>query len=426
MKSHREKGAAIEKAAVDRIITDYLTKIYGFALSKTGDSRPADELASDIIYEVYISLLKANEIYNVNSYIWRISSYHLGTRIAQNIAYAAYDEPKTEAEIAEELGVSPLYLDEFIQHLANFAFLTRLPDGKLRTDVIIHRPTKESTEATHAVRVRTAERIADTYLETMVANLDAYMDENRDALYIPDGDRNLWRWTAFMDAWYNMDYTPDVDVHAAVGAFRYKRPDGGNFTAYAILEDSFEVDFDESRYWCCGQMNRWSDLYGGLHSIQFRTNYDSRTGGWADNQGADYVSLYECYTGNLPETKANAEKYRRLFERGLVVWHDGKISVNIPVALKDAPEIQLFAGVNMDELCAMLRECGQAMADIDAPLYPAHVQDYIRASYLAYPQGMLFMYLYEQMLNRGYLTVPEDDRRGGLMTLMKATSLPTV
>ena len=65
----------MDKQNADRILTEYIQKIYGFALSKTGDSYEAEELASDITYEVYLSLLRDGEIYNVNAYVWRISSY---------------------------------------------------------------------------------------------------------------------------------------------------------------------------------------------------------------------------------------------------------------------------------------------------------------------------------------------------------------
>ncbi len=566
----------MEKSVVDRVITEYVSKIYGFALSKTGDSKKADELASDITYEVYFSLLRAAEVYNVNSYIWRIASYvyahyvdrrrrerehggasieeieagihedggylpeslidrndpaalyradesraeheddlrrmrreiaylgetqrkiivahylrgqsvaaiaaelnipagtvkwhlhdarktmkegmnmerskgtlgyepirlvslghggspgttgdtstHLATRLAQNIAYAAYDEPKTEAEIAEELGVSPLYLAEFIKDLEEYAFLTRLPNGKLRTDVVIHRSTKASTEAMHREKKRVAAQIADMYLDRMVANMDAYMDAQGDTLYVPDNDRNLWRWVAFMIGWGQLPGFPlDEKAQADANAFYYNRPDGGCYTAYAVLDTAFEVNFDESRYFACGLMTRSSDLYGGIRSMQMRTNYDSRSGGWAENLTGDYVALYECYTGQLPETEPNAEKYRRLFERGLIVRREGAVSVNVPVMLSDSVPFDLFAGVDMKGMSAILRAFGETIADMDASLYPDHIKAYIRACDLLYPQSQLLMYLYEQMLDRGYLTVPEDDRRGGLMTLMTAQKLP--
>ena len=63
----------MDKEIVDKIIIDYQDKLYGFALSKTKDIEQAEELGSQITFEVYLSLLKVDKIYNVNSYIYRIA-----------------------------------------------------------------------------------------------------------------------------------------------------------------------------------------------------------------------------------------------------------------------------------------------------------------------------------------------------------------
>ena len=63
----------MDKEYVDKIITEYIKKIYGFALSKTMNIDEAEELASRITFEVYKSLLKSIDISNVSSYIYRIA-----------------------------------------------------------------------------------------------------------------------------------------------------------------------------------------------------------------------------------------------------------------------------------------------------------------------------------------------------------------
>ena len=68
------QGAKMDKAYVDETIAKYLKKIYGFALSKTMSIDMAEELASRITFEVYKSLLKAEDIYNIDGYVYRIAS----------------------------------------------------------------------------------------------------------------------------------------------------------------------------------------------------------------------------------------------------------------------------------------------------------------------------------------------------------------
>ena len=65
----------MEKQKADKIITEYLNKIYGFAFKKSFTYTEAEDLCSDIITEVYTSLLKSGEIENIEGYIWRISEH---------------------------------------------------------------------------------------------------------------------------------------------------------------------------------------------------------------------------------------------------------------------------------------------------------------------------------------------------------------
>jgi len=63
----------MHKQTVDEIITAYIPKIFGFALTHEQNSHKAEELAARITCEVYESLLKSKEIHNINGYIYRIS-----------------------------------------------------------------------------------------------------------------------------------------------------------------------------------------------------------------------------------------------------------------------------------------------------------------------------------------------------------------
>ncbi len=65
----------MDKQKADGIITEYLPKIYGFAVKKSFTYEEAEELSSDIVAEVYTSLIKSDEVYNVDGYVWRISEH---------------------------------------------------------------------------------------------------------------------------------------------------------------------------------------------------------------------------------------------------------------------------------------------------------------------------------------------------------------
>ena len=65
----------MKKQKADEIITEYLPKIFGFAVKKSFYYDEAEELAAEITAEVYRSLLESGEIYNIEGYIWRISEH---------------------------------------------------------------------------------------------------------------------------------------------------------------------------------------------------------------------------------------------------------------------------------------------------------------------------------------------------------------
>lgn len=52
----------MNRRKADEIITEYLTKLYGFAIRKSFSYVEAEELCSDIICELYSSLLRADEV----------------------------------------------------------------------------------------------------------------------------------------------------------------------------------------------------------------------------------------------------------------------------------------------------------------------------------------------------------------------------
>ncbi len=74
----------MNKQKADQIITEYLTKIYGFAVKKSFCYDEAEELSAEIVKEVYISLLKSEDISNIDGYIWRISQNMYSKLVARN------------------------------------------------------------------------------------------------------------------------------------------------------------------------------------------------------------------------------------------------------------------------------------------------------------------------------------------------------
>lgn len=97
----------MEKTQADRLILQYRTKIFGFALSKLRRLSDAEELAADIVCEVYRSFLTAEQIANPDGYVYRI---------AYNV-YAKYIRRLTHVSTADLLNVTLPYHDDTQEHL---------------------------------------------------------------------------------------------------------------------------------------------------------------------------------------------------------------------------------------------------------------------------------------------------------------------
>ncbi len=64
----------MDKKTADKKIFEYRDRIFGFALDKIRNIDMAQELASDIIYEVYRAFLRPCEITNPDGYVYRIAA----------------------------------------------------------------------------------------------------------------------------------------------------------------------------------------------------------------------------------------------------------------------------------------------------------------------------------------------------------------
>ena len=330
----------MEKQRADEIITKYLQKIYGFANKKSYSYQEAEELCSDIIQEVYLSLLKADEITNLEGYIWRISEhtyakfvsskkklegisiegmeipfydtfsfedseeelyrlrreiayltkkrrtivylfyyenkeisyisqelgipegtvkwhlnkarielkesffmerkigklgiapisatfyghdgctgnnegpeFYLGDKLNLNIVYSVYFEPKTQNEIAEELGVTPVFIEDRIHYLENNGFLNRISHNRFTTYVCFN-PNNYSRELWDnelKLKQEAAKILAKEYVPIVQSAIADWTN-----VYLPTGNRELLEASAIFYGIANQ-----VDLHMKKDLSKY-------------------------------------------------------------------------------------------------------------------------------------------------------------------------------------------------------------
>lgn len=490
----------MNKQKVDKIITEYLSKIYGFAVKKSFSYDEAEELASDIVHEVYNSLLKAEEVVNVEGYIWRISEhtyskyvmqkkkmqgvsidgmeipvmdkysvdsndeeivslrreiaflsttrrkivysfyfesktiksiseeldipegtvkwhlnkarnelkegflmerkigklglnpkesigfshngspgtnggpeYYFSDKLNLNIVYSVYYEAKTREEIAEELGVTPVFIEDKIDYLVANGFLVPLSGGKYTTYVQFspENPSLELEDRIRDVKMQVAKMLVEEYVPLVREAV-----EKIDNVYIPSGNKELLLATAI---WAGMLYKCSTGSNVDMSRYYVKTLDGGEYITSVDLKSEpadkgYKSRYASCDYWSCGVMNRASDKYPAICSWSMDTRYCSRVGAWENNWNCDYEYIYELVKGDIVEDVVNAEKFARLRERKFIN-DENKINIMMYKGSKKdffekLPKIPA-------DLLKKMSELALENAMMEAKFYPPQMQDLV-------------------------------------------------
>ncbi|MBQ2903666.1 MAG: sigma-70 family RNA polymerase sigma factor [Clostridia bacterium] len=536
----------MEKSRADKIITGYYKKLYGFALSKMTDIDKAEELASRITLEVYSSLLKADEIANINGYIYRIAcnvfaryiaerkesahlaidsvflpdnvdytkklidseeaknlrreiaylsetqrkivvmhyydgmklgeiaeklsiphgtvKWHLyeaknslkegiemkrtpGTlginpvkfinmghsgytgnkgdtsdflrnSLTQNIAYAAYYSPKTVNEIAEELGVSPIFIEDEVRTLEEYGFMDRLGGGKYRTNIYITEVTDETDRKKQLLNEEYAKILCEEYIPSV---FEAVKKLDMSKIYIPDNDLNLLLWAAVILAVGKKSM--DAEMWAELGKYSVKRKDGGDYAAYADVEPDFDLSRN-NKYRFCGDMTRTNERYSTV-AWQVDTYYDNRTGGWRDSLQSDFDSLYEHISGRIKKDDASLEKYQRLYEKGYLVKDGGKDKVAMIVTTYGGDELMNLIPDPDEKLSKKLEKYNKEYYELTKDCVADHMLPLHKATCrVKWTSGRMRMTVIGQLLESGLLTLPTEEQKSALSTVLFCDVLP--
>ena len=439
----------MEKQKADKIITEYLKKIYGFAMKKAFSYEEAEEICSEITAELYSSLLKSDEIYNLDGYVWRICSHcyakfvsknrkhegvsldnivipfsdeydfgeddemqklrreiaylskqrreivfsyyylnksvsevareqnipsgtvkwhlskarnelkegftmerkighlglnpikarsishsgtpkkdpndYLGDELNLNIVYSVYFEPKTRTEIADELGVTPVFIDDRLSFLEQNGYLVRKSGGKYSTYVSFtpRKYSLQQKDITLKKQYEAAKVIVDEYVPKV---LEAIKDTE---VYLPSGNRQLFEAAACFLA---ISERCCLDTKIDDSKYYIKDTFGSDYKVYVNVaaeqsDPEYIPTFNENDYNACGSMRRKGWKYD-CSTWSTDSRIDSRIGGYRNNYGEDHEFIYEYITGSIKNDAANKEKFDRLRERHFLT-DDGRVHVMI-------------------------------------------------------------------------------------------------
>ena len=249
----------------------------------------------------------------------------LRDKLELNIVYSVYHSPKTKEEIAEELGITPVFVEDKIDRFEKNGYLVKTNGNRYTTYVYFSPETYslEECENSTKLQLQIAEELAEKYVPVVREAIKDIKD-----VYIPSGNRELFEAAA---VFYGISNNCRISVNKDTSEYYIKPAIGGEYIAHAVLnsersDPDYKPTLEERDYSYCGNMNRWSYKYPSVYSWSIDSRLSSREGFYNNNRTEDYNYVYEYICGQLPDNTANSEKINRLKEREFLT-EDGKINI---------------------------------------------------------------------------------------------------
>ena len=351
--------------------------------------------------------------------------------LSQNICYCVRNTAKTINEIADDLGVSPVYVETEVEFLEEYGFLQAQKD-KYIVNFIISEPTAELLTMQNDMYKRAAELFANDLYDELTSSgiLDdpdiwcGQTDEPISLTESPKADRNFILWTlipyiAACSGEKLMDESISFEEVATI------RPDGAHNIFHAsVVPDEMILpeDYVYMKNWCGPMWNgngerilwqidsEWSDR-GEHHGLQY------------SEDAKRILSLYEREF----EDRLSKDEYAWLAERGCVKTngdYDGYFKAAWQIVVMASKEIQdklLAIGERIKvkyqtEFDALKTPYAEAVLE-SVPAHLRRIKEY-ELQFVFHSDGWLLAHCITTLLKNGKLRLPTDEQRKSLSTII--------
>lgn len=355
----------------------------------------------------------------------------LRSSLAQNICWSIRSTAKTVNEIADDLGVSPVYVETEVEFLEEYGFLQMQKD-KYILNFIISEPTSELLVMQNDMYKRAAELFANDLYDELIASgiLDdadiicRRTDAPVSLTTHPTKDRNFLLWTLipFIAAWSGESLMDERIKFEEVATIR---PDGGHNIVHAevipnemILPDNY-VNIKD---WC-GPM--WNGN-GGEIFWQIDSQWSDRLSPKDRNIPEEHQKVLSLYQLER-EAKLTKLDYAWLAERGYVKISgdfDGMFKSSWQIVILESRDIKdrlLAIGERIKkkykaEFDAIKEPYAKAVLDT-VPTHLRKIQEY-ELQFVFHADGWFVLHCIKCLLDNGKLKEPAEGQRKALTTLI--------
>lgn len=354
---------------------------------------------------------------------------YLRSAIDQNICYLVRKEAKTIEEIADALGVSPVFVEGEAEFLEEYGLLL-LQKDKYIANFIIEEPTEELLTLQENMYEQAAELfVNDLYEELMSSGI---LEDERivcgQTVDKPEGgapqkDTNflLWSLIPYIIAWSGEKQTTEIPF-AEVATIR---PDGAeNIYSASVMPQNLKMpeNYLDMKDWF-GPM--WN---GNERQMvwQLDTEWSNREKPLERNPQEEHPRVMNLYDFEQKNVLSQAD-YAWLAERGYV-----KISGNYGQDFKSTWQIVILKNKEIREKLIGLGEALQEKYEdkfeaLKAPYVearlaatPAHLEKICRHNlqYVFHSDGRFLLHCYHVLLKNGKLKLPTEAQRKALSTVL--------
>lgn len=351
--------------------------------------------------------------------------------LSQNICYCVRNTAKTINEIADDLGVSPVYVETEVEFLEEYGFLLAEKD-KYIVNFIISEPTAELLTMQNTMYKRASELFANDLYDELISSgiLDepdiqcSQTDKPISLTESPRADRNfiLWSLIPYIAAWSGeklMDGSISFEEVATI------RPDGAHNIYHASIvpdERILPKDYVYMKNWC-GPM--WN-CYDERMLWQIDSKWSERGGHHGFQYSEDARRILSLYTREFEE-RLSKDEYAWLAERGYVKTngdYDGYFKAAWQIVVLASKEVQ-------DKLLAIgerikvkyqtdFEKLKAPYAEAVLKSVPAHLRK-VKAyelQFVFHADGWFLAHCITTLLKNGKLKEPTEGQRKSLTTLI--------
>ena len=355
----------------------------------------------------------------------------LKSALSQNICYDVRNDVKTVAQIADDLGVSPVFVENEIENLEEYGLLMKKKDGYI-VNFLIEEPTEELLTVQDKMYKKAAEVFANELFDELTASgiLDDpdiicnHTDKELTMQSNDRGDRNfiLWTLVPFIAALSGEKLIDDKITFEEVAAMR---PDGGHNIIHASVMPTvmnLPPDYVYMNNWCGPMWNSFDKNVLWQISSEW-SGYDTSVVMMFPEESKRVLSLFSCEDEGGVLSK---EDYAWLAERGLIKFceKDGCIRSSWQFVWLADTKIK-------DRLLSIgdkIKEKHKAEFDaLKAPYVkkvietlPAHLKKMkeYEMQFIFYADGWFLLHCITMLLNNGKLKLPTAEQKKSLMTLI--------